>query len=160
MHIPAVDPNTLIVVTLVVGGLYGLAVGKHRLKLLILSVYVGIVLAEQLGTLLAKQLSFLNIDQIHWLLLGLPILLFGFAKQHHGRTHVDRGAMIGNVLVGILAGALIISSAIHLMSASELASFDNSSFLAYVLEQYHLWLLGLLPLVAVIFGLMKGEKRH
>jgi len=158
MQLPALNTNTVIVAILLTAMAYGLIVGKHRLRILILSVYVGIVLAEQLTSVLAPRLSMLSTDQINGILLGLPILIFGLAGIAHKKTH-DKGTFIANALVGLFTGALIVSSALRFMPTSEMSAVDNDSFLAMILQQYHLWILGLLPLVAVLFGFIKKSEK-
>ena len=160
MQLAAFSPNLVIIAVLLGGAVYGLFGGKHRLRLLILSIYVGIVLADQMTGVVHPFVSSLNADQVTWLLLGLPIILFGFARSHHGRGHEDKGSMIANLLVGLGAGALILSSALHLMATSSLRDMDEASFLAVLLNQYHLWLLGLLPVAAFVLGLFKGKEKH
>lgn len=157
MQLPALNVNTLIIVILVATGIYGLVAGKQRLRILILSVYVGIVLAEQMSGVLAGYLKSLGTDQISWLLLGVPIVVFGFVGIVHKKNHA-KGAAVANIIVGFLTGALIISSALRLLPTSQMAAIDNDSFLATILQQYHLWFLGLLPVVALLLGFMKGEK--
>jgi hypothetical protein len=158
MQLPALNPNTVIIAVLLTAMIYGLLVGKQRLRILILSVYVGIVLAEQLASIVAPKLSMLSADQISALLLGVPILVFGLAGIAHKKNH-DKGAFIANLLVGLFTGALIVSSALRLMPTSEMSAIDSESFLAMMLQQYHLWILGLLPVAALLLGLMKkGEK--
>ncbi len=160
MHIPPLDTNIIIIAILLGMGLYGLIAGKMRLRILILSVYVGIVLAEQMLGAVRPTLHMLGSDQVSWLLLGLPIVIFGFVGVL-GSHHNEKGVAIANILVGILTGALIVSSALHLLPTSEMEDIDSNSFLAMNLQQYHLWLLGLLPVVALILGFFKKrEKKH
>jgi hypothetical protein len=59
----------------------------------------------------------------------------------------------------LLTGALIVSSALRLLPISEMSAIDNDSFLATNLQQFHIWFLGLLPVAALLMGMMKGEKR-
>lgn len=157
MQLPTFNINILIFAILIGASLYGLMAGKQRLRILILSVYVGIVLAEQLASLVAPKLPMLNAAQISWILFGLPIVIFGIVGITHSKHH-DKGAFIANLLVGLLTGALIISSALRLLPVSQMASIDNDSFLATNLQQFHIWILGLLPVVALLMGFMKGEK--
>lgn len=160
MTIPALSTNIVVILGLVGGGLYGLFAGKQRLRILILSVYVGIVLAEQMAGALAPSLKMLGTDQLVWLLLGLPIIIFGiFGGGGHHSKH-ENGAAVANAIVGILTGALIISAGIDLIPPSEAAGITSQSFLALNLEQFHLWIVGLLPLVALVLGFMKREKKH
>ncbi len=158
MELPAINSNTIIIAVLVLCGLYGVLAGKRRLRIFILSVYVGIVLAEQLGSIVSPYVRPLGTDQIVLLLLGLPIIIFGFTGKHHGK-HESKGTFVANALVGLLTGALIVASALKLLPTSELASVDGESFIAMELQQYQLWLLGLLPVVALIFGWMKPPKK-
>ena len=159
MQLPALDANIIIASIIVAIGAYGLLAGKQRLRILILSIYVGIVLAEQLTSLAAPFLSSIGTAQVSWLLLGLPIIVFGFVGVVHAKNHA-KGSAIANIVVALLAGALIVSSALRLMPTSELTALDQQSFLAMILTSYHLWFLGLLPIVALILGWMKSEKGH
>lgn len=158
-ELPALNNTAIIAVIIVVAGIYGLIAGKQRLRLFILSIYVGIVLAEQFAGTVEPSLRMLGKDQIAWLLLGVPIIIFGFFGVVHGKSH-DKGAAIGNIIVGLLAGCLVISSALHAIPTSEMSAIDNSSFLALNLQQYYLFFLGGLPLIALFMGFMKGEKSH
>ena len=161
MQIPAFSPNILIIVTLVVATFYALAAGKQRVRLLILSVYVGIVLAEQFSQVVKPYVGFLSLSQMSMLLLGLPILIFGLAPQKSHKSAQSKGSSIANMLVGLLTGGLIVASALRLMPTSEMAAVDNDSFVAMILQQYQLWLLGGLPVVALVLGMFKSkESRH
>jgi hypothetical protein len=158
-ELPALNNTVIIASILLSAGIYGLVAGKQRLRLFILSIYVGIVLAEQYASSVAPSLRMLGADQIAWLLLGVPIIIFGFFGVVHGKEH-DKGAAIGNIIVGLLAGCLVVSSALHAIPTSEMSAIDNSSFLALNLQQYYLFFLGGLPVIALFMGFMKGEKSH
>ena len=163
MHVPAaqlppLNTNIIIIASLLAAGLYGLIAGKQRLRILILSVYVGIVLAEQFTDVIAPMVKFMGRDQVSWALLVLPILIFGFFGVMHAKHH-SKGWAVGNILVGMLTGALIISSGLHLLPTSEMSAVDSDSFLAMNLQQFHLYILGLLPAVALVLGFFP-EKKH
>jgi hypothetical protein len=158
MHLPVINVNLIVIGALVISALFGMLAGKQRLRILILSVYVGVVLADQLTSVVSPYLHGLGMDQVIWLLLLLPILIFGIFGVSHG--HHDRGHAIANIIVGLLTGALVISSGLNLLPTSEMSNIDSQSFIALNLEQLHLWILGLLPIVALILGFMKGEKHH
>jgi hypothetical protein len=158
MQLPPLSPNIIISAALVVGGLYGIIAGKQRLRILILSIYVGIVLAEQMSEVVSTVLKMISHEQVSWLLLGLPIIIFGVAGVRHG-SH-DKGSGLANIIVGILAAALIVSSTLRLLPTSALTATDNDSFIAMILQQNHLWILGLLPLVALVLGLLKKKEKH
>ncbi len=158
MQLPALNVNTIIIAVMVLVMLYGLIAGKQRLRILILSVYVGIVLAQQLAGIVAPSLKMLGPDQVSWLLFGLPIVIFGVVGIAHKKSH-DKGAFIANLIVGLFTGALIVASALRLLPVSQMSAIDNDSFLAQNLQQYYLWLLGLLPVAALVFGFMRGEHK-
>jgi hypothetical protein len=156
---PALNTTTVILAVLVATTLYGLLAGKQRLRIFILSIYVGIVLAEQFASVLAPTLRMLGPDQISWLLLGAPIVIFGFFGIVHAKHHA-KGSAIANLIVGLLAGCLIISSAIQLLPPSEMTGVNNSSFLALNLQQYHLIFLGGLPVVVLLLGFFARGEHH
>jgi len=157
--VPAINANIIIIIALLLGGVYGLIAGKQRLRILILSVYVGIVLADQFTDALAPSLHMLGHDQVSWLLLGLPIIIFGFFGVSPA-SHAPKGAAVANIIVGILTGALIIASGLHLLPTSELSAVDSDSFLAMNLQQFYPYILGFLPVVALVLGFMRTEKKH
>ncbi len=160
MSIPPLDVNMFIIAALAVGALYGSLAGKFHLRLLILSIYVGLVLAEQLGGFVRPYLGSFSPEQVNWLLLGAPILLFSFAPRGHG-SH-DKGAFVFNIIVGLAAGALLVTAALHVMSTDQLQNITDSSFLASQFNQYYLWLLGLLPVAVIIqtFHRPKDKPHH
>jgi hypothetical protein len=153
-------PDIIIIAILVLAGIYGLLGGKHRLRLLILSTYVGIVLAQQFASVVHPYVQQLNADQIAWLLLGAPVILFGFARHRKGPHTDHKGSSIANLIVGVMTGALIIASALQVLAPSGLESVRDSSMIAYMIHSYDLWLIGLLPLVAWLLGLLKPKDAH
>lgn len=159
MQVPALNVTMLVSAGLILGAVYGIVAGKQRLRLLILSIYVGIVLSQQLVDPLSPYIGGLSRDQLGWVLLGVPVLVFGFFGMTHSKNH-DRGALIGNVIVGLLTAALIISTVVALLPPSEQANLSRDSFLVINLGQAHVWLLGLLPVVALLMGFMKSDKAH
>jgi len=159
MQVPALNATIIMSLALLLGGVYGIVAGKQRLRILILSVYVGIVLSEQLTSALAPSVQFLSREQVGWTLLGIPIVIFGFFGVMHAKNH-SKGVFIANVIVGLLTVALIMSSVMHQMPPSQLEWLNRESFIALNLHQFHPWLVGLLPLVALLLGFMKNEKGH
>lgn len=161
MHIPPLDLNTIIIGLIVVGALYGLAFGKFHLRLLVLSIYVGIVLAEQLSGLVRPYLNQLSSEQVSWLLLGAPIVVFACIPRgkSHGGHGADHGAAIANLLVGLLAGALIAAGSLHVLPTSALAAANQDSFLADQLNLAYFWLLGLLPVAVLALTLHNPKSK-
>lgn len=157
MHLPALNPNLLIIAVIVGGALYGLLAGKRRLRVFILSVYVGIVLATEFAAIVVSSIH-QPADLVTLALFAIPILVFGFTGGHHGR-HEQKGSSIANLVIGLATGALIVASALKLLPPSEASGITGDSLIATELITYQLWLVGLLPLAALIFGMMK-QKEH
>lgn len=154
---PALNSSIIAIAVILAAGVYGLVAGKQRLRILILSIYVGIVLAGAFDATVAPYLKMLGPDQISLVLLGVPIVIFGFFGVMHAKHHA-KGATIANIIVGLLAGCLIVAAALHLFPTSEMTAVDNGSYIATLLQQYYLFFLGGLPVIALLLGFMKSEK--
>ena len=103
---PALDSSIIAIAVILASGVYGVVAGKQRLRIFILSIYVGIVMAGAFDATAAPYLKMLGPDQISLVLLSVPILIFGFFGVMHAKHHA-KGAVIANVIVGLLAGCLI-----------------------------------------------------
>ena len=157
MSIPALNSTLIVFGILAAVTLYGAMAGTSRLRTLILSVYVGIVLSNQLTAVIAPYAKSLGSDQISLILYGLPILLFGFSLgKQHGH---DRGSTVFALLLGLLTGGLIVSAGLSVIPPSEAQDVINGSFVAMNLSQFHLWLVALLPIVALVGPLFKKKSR-
>ena len=154
MHFPALSPNLLIIAVMVGGMLYGAMAGKHRLRTLILSIYVGIVLATQFPAIIAHTIH-QPLDLITLVLFFLPIILFGLGSGGHEHG----GELVPNLIVGLATGGLIAASALSVLPPSEAKSLTDDSLVASLLLQYQLWLLALLPIAALFFGFMKAKEK-
>jgi hypothetical protein len=159
MQLPVINATIILSAGLVLGALYGMIAGKQRLRLLILSIYVGIVISNQLTDAVKPYVTLLSREQLSWAMLGLPILVFGFFGVVHAKNHA-KGAAIANIVVGLLTAALITSSVLTSLPTSTQSYLKSDSFLAIHLLQIHPWLLGLLPVVALVLGFIKSEKGH
>ncbi|QQR52663.1 hypothetical protein IPG36_00865 [bacterium] len=157
MQMPVLNLTTIIAAALLAGSVYGVFAGQQRLRLLILSSYVGIVISTQLSSQIAPNITFLTPEQLGWVSLGAPIVLFGFFGVHHANGH-SRGAMIANLLIGTLAAALIAATTIALLPASQADMVANDSILALYLRQGYPWLLGLLPVTVWLLGFARDGK--
>jgi hypothetical protein len=160
MHLPAITINIVIISALLSGAVLGLFGGRRRLKPVILSVYVGIVLAGQLAAPLQPFVPVLNQTQTAWLLLSLPIIIFGLFGAGRGHKHEAKGSVVANLISGLLLGALVIAAGFSQMTLSQQSAFNGDSFLALNLHIAYPWLLGLMPLVALLLGLIKGREKH
>jgi uncharacterized membrane protein required for colicin V production len=157
MSIPALDSNIIVIAILVVVTLYGAMAGVGRLRTLILSIFVGVVLSEQLSAVAAPHLQIFGNDNVPILLFAAPIILFGFSLgRQHGH---DRGSTVAVLLLGLLTGCLIVSAALHVMPASLAQSITDGSFVAMNLSQFHLYLIAGLPLAALVGPLFKKKSR-
>lgn len=159
MQLPVLNITMIMSAGLLLGAAYGVVAGKQRLRILILSIYVGTVISAQLVEPLAPFTRFLSREQLSWGLFGFPILVFGFFGVMHAKNH-SKGAFIANIIVGVLTAALIMTTIMNLLPVSVQAQLHRDSFLALNLDQIHPWLLGLLPLIALVLGFMKSEKGH
>lgn len=156
--LPALNVNTIIIAVIVFVGLYGVFAGKSRLRILILSVYVGIVLASQTSAVLTPTFHSLGTEEVSLLLFGLPIAIFGLLGAFG--NHHRKGSLIANALVGLMTGALIVTGGLHVLPVSQMSAIDNQSYIALNLDQYYLWVIGLCPLMALIMGWFTGERKH
>ncbi len=157
MSIPAINSTLIVLATLALVTLYGAIAGTSRLRSLILSVYVGIVLSNQLTAVVAPFAKGIGSDQVSMILFGVPILLFGFSLgKQHGH---DRGALVFRLLLGLLTGALIVSAGIHVLPPSQAQEVINGSFVAMNLNEFHLWLVALLPVFVLIGPLFRKKSR-
>jgi ethanolamine transporter EutH len=157
MSIPAINSTLIVLATLAIVTFYGAIAGSSRLRSLILSVYVGIVLSNQLTAVVAPFAQGLGSDQVTMILFVLPILLFGFSLgKQHGH---DRGALVFRLLLGLLTGGLIVSAGINVLPPSQAQDVINSSFVAMNLNQFHLWLVALLPIFVLVGPLFRKKSR-
>lgn len=157
MSIPALDSNIIVIAILVVVTLYGAMAGVGRLRTLILSIFVGIVLSEELSAVSAPYLHVVGNNNVPIFLFAAPIVLFGFSLgRQHGH---DRGSTVAVLLLGVLTGCLIISAALHVMPTSLAQSITDSSFIATNLSQFHLYLIAGLPIAALIGPLFKKKPK-
>jgi hypothetical protein len=160
MHLPAITVNIVIITALLSGATLGLFGGRRRLKPVILSVYVGIVLAGQLAAPLHPFIPGLNQTQTGWLLLSLPIIVFGLFGVGRGHKYESKGSAIANLIAGLLLGALVVAGGFSLLPLSQQSSVFGDSLLASNLHLAYPWLLGLMPVVALLLGLIKGREKH
>lgn len=157
MNIPSLDSTIITITILAVVSLYGAMAGVGRLRTLILSIYVGIVLAGQLTAIAAPYLQIIGNDNVPLLLYALPIILFGFSLGKQ-RGH-DRGSTVAALLLGLLTGCLVVSAGLYVIPPSVAQNITDSSFIAMNLSEYHLYLVAGLPLAALIGPLFKKKSR-
>lgn len=155
MHLPALNPDTIIAVVLAAAALYGFVGGTIRVRSLILSIYVGIVVAQTAATMVAPYLKSWGNLGIDLALLGLPVVLFALPPH---RSHGHKGNSIVNILTGLAAGAFLVVAALHVIPPSVATQTDNNSLFASNLQGLYIWFVLLMPLVALVPHVM--EHRH
>ena len=156
MHLPALDIDTVIAIILVVSALYGAVGGASRLRNYILSTYAGIVLAQTFTAIAMTKLHGFAPDTISLALLAAPILLFILLHRGHG----DKGSTMVNLVLGLAAGAFIIAAGLQVVAPSSASSATNGSFLAMTINTFALWIIGLMPLAAIVPQLLEKAKKR
>jgi len=158
MQLPAISINIVITVALVAGALMGMLGGRGRLKPVIMSIYIGLVLATNFAETVQPYLGF-SLVQSSWLLLTLPVIFFGIFGTIR---NVGKGSLVINLVIGMFTGALLLSSAFMLMPLRDQSALAGDSILAYELQYFRPWLLGLMPLAVILLGihLHRKKKKH
>lgn len=157
--LPSLNPNILIIIVVALVVVYGVALGQSRLRMLVLSTFVGIVLASQLTPEIMKFAPSVPELQIRIALLALPILIFGLISGGH-KSH-NKGNFLLNVIAGLVAGALIVSSVLFVLPPRDLASATTDSLFASEIVNFRLAILAFAP-IALLFGMAirSKDKRH
>lgn len=154
------NPNTLILAIMVLVITFGVAMGRRRLLMLVLSTFVGMVLASQLSPEVVKMLPGVAEMQVRVVLLVLPIVLFGLFSGGAGKHH-HKGCFLLNLIAGIVTGALIISAFLFVMPPQDLANATNDSLFAAEIINFRLAILGLAPVAVLLTMMSRGEhKKH
>ena len=156
MHLPAISINIVITVALVAGALMGMFGGRARLKPVIMSIYIGLVLATNFATIVQPHLFGLNLLQTSWILLILPILCVGALST---TRNIAKGSLIFNLTIGLFTGALLLSTAFALMPLRDQSALTGDSVMAYELQVFRPWLLGLMPIAVLLLGIHFHHKR-
>lgn len=161
MHLSAVNPDLVIAAVLAGAALYAAAGGSGRLRSLILSTYVGIVLAGSLGALVSRAVPQLGAESATLGLFGLPVVIMALI---HPRAAHPNGSAVANLVFGTATGAFIAAAALHVMPPSSAQQLAGQSFLALQLSGTYLWFVAAMPVVAVLAGAMhhlpRGRDRH
>jgi hypothetical protein len=159
MLFPAININIVITVALVAGALMGMLGGRGRLKPVIMSIYIGLVLATNFAEIVQPYLG-LSLVQSSWILLTLPVIFFGAFGTIQ---NMAKGSLILNLIIGMFTGALLLTCAFMLMPLRDQSALSGDSYMAYELQQLRPWLLGLMPLAVLLLGIHlhhKKKKKH
>jgi hypothetical protein len=159
MNVPALNPDLLIAVVLVATTLYGFIGGSARIKALVLSTYMGIVLADTLTNIVSPYVKFLAISQVSLILMLLPILLFAIPK-HTGKGH--KGNSLVNMLAGLAAGAFVATASLHVIPPSLVTQTASNSIFVTELQGLYIWFVAAMPLVAILPNMISkiGKRNH
>jgi hypothetical protein len=147
-------PDLIIIVVLVALILYGLLLGRNKIKTLAMSTYVGIVVASQFGQPLQHLLSSKNLNTggnnvAQLVLFVAPLLLLELGRrEHHGRGS-RHGGMIMTLVLAVLTAALIIGSGLSLLDAETRHTILGGSAMAAAVYTLRLWWIALVPIAVV-----------
>lgn len=160
-------PDVTIIVVIFALVIYGLLLGRNKIKTLAMSVYVGYVIATELGLRLSEALSSRHLDlggklSPNVVVIGLfiaPLVILEFGRrEHHGRGS-RHGGMLMTMVLCVLTAALVISCGLKLISGDLQQHILADSNLAVAIYGLRLWWIGLVPL-AVIGENFIPQKEH
>lgn len=169
LHLQQISLSTNIVIFAIIGFvvLYGIFVGHAKLRNLALSVFVGIVLANQLGTglhdwLVKNHHDNLSLSTIKLILFIAPIILLEFSRRHHAKG--GHHGMIISVVLSILTAGLIIGMGLGQLQGATLKHITDSSVIAFEIYNFRLWLVALVPALIIAEAFIgpgrDDHKRH
>ncbi len=163
----SITPDIIIIGIMGLIAAYGILLGPEKIRTLAISAYVGIVLATQLGNTAAKAIqgshsaNSTNGTIIKLVLLILPVLLLELGRRHKGGRHGFHHGLIATLILAGLTGLLLVSSGLHLLTASEFKAIKGDSFLAAQVYSLHLWWVALVPLAVIAEAFIRPkEGRH
>ncbi len=145
--------------------IYGLLLGQNKVKTLALSVYVGIVLSEELGPAVHGVIGNYQLAGVHFtlgvtrmVLFILPLILLEVGRRNHGRGG-QRGMWMTLILC-VLTSALIVASGLNLLEPDTLKKVLDNSTLAKSIYELRLWWLAAVPLAVIGESLIKPKKEN
>jgi hypothetical protein len=150
--------DLFIILSFVVMAVYGFLLGRGRVFNILVSSYVGYVIASELGDFAfdylsrAAELS----HSVNITLFGAKVFVFALVvfvltlnAELHGIRDDSSASKVWTILYGILAAGLILSSAFDFMGAAERANLFAGSTLATRITDLRLvWLTA--PILTVI----------
>lgn len=164
--IPALSTDALIVLAVALVFVYGVIAGYAALVRESISVYVGLVLANNFGKPAYDYISHsgghgfpVNQTDVQLLLLILPIVLLQFTRRHHGHASHKHG-MIVVLLLAFLTSMLVISSVLSQLSYITLAQTLGNSNLASWIYNLRLGWLAAVPIGIAIGAIFHPKQRH
>lgn len=166
-NLPALTADLIILLIIVIAVMYGLLLGHSKLKTFALSVYVGLVLAQNFGKGLYELLQSSNFtlggiltdNAVALIVFGLPLLLLELGRKDHRRARA-RGGMTMTLILCILTAALVISSGISVMNPDAIKSTLDNSTLAWQIYTFRHWWLALVPIAIIGENFIKPKDSH
>jgi uncharacterized membrane protein len=153
--------NVLVLATFGFMLVVGLFLGLEKIRIMALSIYVGLVLAGSLGDVAYDQTISHGLNftpgKVKLVLFTLPILLLSLAST---KARHKKGSPILITVLSLLVGALIVSSVLFLMDGDMAAKILGDSTIATLLYKFRLVWLGAVPVIAVIASFTGGSKKH
>lgn len=163
--LPSLSADAIIIGVIGLVVAYSLIVGYAALVREAISVYVGLVLANNFGPPLYVYLAHgggkgypVTQTEVQLFLLILPIVVLQFGR-HHGHT-AHKHSLIVTLIVALLTALLLVSSALSQLNPLSLGSTLNQSNLASWIYQFRLAWLGLVPLAIAFSALVTPRLKH
>jgi hypothetical protein len=149
MQLSQLDPNTLIIGTVVLATVYAVVVGKVGVRHLVLATCAGAILVAQFGGQIGDSTT------VRLAIFAAPVLLFAVML---GKLR-DKGNGFLNVLGGVAAGAFIAASALTILPAGQQSSALGASFIATELHLFYPIVLAVALALAVVTSLAKHKPK-
>ena len=149
MQLSQLDPNTLIIGTVVLATAYALVVGKVGIRHLVLAACAGAILVTQFSSQIGDSVT------VRLAIFAAPILIFAVML---GKLR-DKGVTLLNLLGGVAAGTFIAASALAILPAGQLAATLGASFIATELHLFYPIVLATALALAVVTSLAKHKPK-
>ena len=162
-EIPNVSLTNDLLILVGVGAttIIGSMIGSARLKLLTMSMYVGVGVAmlaiPLLHSIIGSPGSFLALVNLKFLAFGICIGVLGLTGGN--AYHAGRKSGVINLVTAALSGLLLVTLSFMLLDpGARDATLSSSAIASMLYDMRLLWLLGA-PVLLMVGGLMHG-KRH
>jgi hypothetical protein len=156
--------DLLILIILAIGTIYGYAIGKNKVLGILVSLYLGFIVAESGGAFLFKYLSDaaymsnkVSITEfgVKSILLLIVTALLVFRSEVAGLDTAGSIPKIQTGLYGFLTAAVLSSSVLSFMSNAELTSLDSN--FAILAVSYKPLILAVPIVVMIVSAFLKNK---
>lgn len=156
-------PDIVIIVVIFVLIIYGLLLGREKIKTLALSVYVGMVAGEELAgplvDLAVKRSMDLTEDVIKLSLFALPLVILEIGRRQHAKSS-RKGGVIMTLVLCVLVAALAVSAGMALLSEDSRLKITSDSAIATAIYSLRLWWIAAVPLAVVAENFIRPRERE